>query len=310
MTGNSAAASGFADYSVFGLRVRSEVALPELLGAEGEAPADVTIEVGEIEERELQGTRGEFMLTIPEVGRYRISRGSHITIDPEPNVPERNVRVFLLGSAFGALLHQRGLLPLHANAVEIDGQAIAFMGASGGGKSTLAAWFHDHGYRVLADDVCVVRFDERGNPSVAPGLPRLRLWKDALDLLGRDAGTLSRSYISDEHEKFDLPIADSIAAVAQPSLAAVFLLDRGDEFSIVPLHGIEAAEAIFANTYRGEYLAKTSGHGQHWESAVRLVRSTPVYRATREWGLEKLEAQYSRLIAHAKKLAARSGDTR
>ena len=40
----------------------------------------------------------------------------------------------------------------------------------------------------------------------------------------------------------------------------------------MPLHGIEAADAVFANTYRGGYLAKTSGHKQHWESAVRLVR--------------------------------------
>ena len=79
------------------------------------------------------------------------------------NVPDANIRLYLLGSAMGVLLHQRGLLPLHANAVEIDGKAFAFMGASGSGKSTLAAWFHDHGYRIIADDVCAVRFETEGD---------------------------------------------------------------------------------------------------------------------------------------------------
>ena len=48
----------------------------------------------------------------PKVGRYRIEAGNRITVESEPGVPERNVRLFLLGSAFGVLLHQRGLLPV------------------------------------------------------------------------------------------------------------------------------------------------------------------------------------------------------
>ena len=68
----------------------------------------------------------------------------------------------------GAALHQRGILPLHANAVEIDHRAVAFMGASGAGKSTLAAWFHDQGYPILADDVCVIRADDGAARSPIP----------------------------------------------------------------------------------------------------------------------------------------------
>jgi hypothetical protein len=296
------------DYRVFGLRVRSEIELPELFRATGAAAPDVTIEQGSIpivtqgEDDGLNQVAGALVLVIPKVGRYRIENGDRITVESEPGVPARNVRLFLLGSAIGVLLHQRGLLPLHANAVDIGGRAIAFMGPSGAGKSTLAAWFHDAGFKVIADDVCVISFDLEGRPYTAPGLPRLRLWAEALQLMGRDLQGLNRSFLSDEHEKFDVPLDAASSACSQTALAAVYLLDRGGEFSIVPLRGIAAADAVFANTYRGGYLAKTRGQEQHWESAVRLVRGTPVFRASRQWDPTTLEEQCSRLLRHAREL--------
>src|SRR5690242_18684681 len=120
------------DYRVFGLRVRSSIALAELIPATGEGAADVVIDEGKVPEPEggsgLIPVAKGLVLVVPKVGRYRIQSGSSITVETHPGVPDRNVRLFLLGSAFGALLHQRGMLPLHANAIEIGGKAIAFMG--------------------------------------------------------------------------------------------------------------------------------------------------------------------------------------
>lgn len=298
----------FRDYAVFGLRIRSNLELPELFPASGAGVPDVTIELGSVpavtqgEDDGLNHVNGALVLVIPAIARYKIEAGNRITVESDPGVPERNVRLFLLGSAFGVLLHQRGLLPLHANAIEIGGRAAAFMGPSGAGKSTLAAWFHDAGFRVIADDVCVVSFGPEGCPYAAPGLPRLRLWAEALELMGRGSEGLNRSFLSDEHEKFDVRIDATSAAPAQIPLAAIYLLDRGSEFSIVPLRGIEAADAVFANTYRGEYLAKTSGQKQHLESAVRLVHGTPVFRAIRQWDPMALDKQCSGLLHHALQL--------
>lgn len=293
-------------YTVFGLTVRSDIPLPELFPAPEAGTPDVTIRTGQITDPEsppgLQASEDALLLTVPGVARYRIKGGREIVIEPDPCVPGRNVRLFLLGSAFGVLLHQRGLLPLHANAIDIDGKAVAFMGESGAGKSTVAAWFHDRGHSVVSDDVCVIGFDESQQPYAAPGLPRLRLWAEALALMGREPAGLFRSYIGEEDEKYDVPIDPELAARTHVPLAAIYLLERGAEFSIAPLHGVEAADAVFANTYRGEYLAKTSRQKQHWESAVRLVCGTPVFRAIRRWDLTALEEQCSRLLHHARKL--------
>ena len=304
------------DYQVFGLRVRSELALPELFASETADEPDVTIRAGAVSlpdarEPGLHVQNGALVLVVPEVARFRIEQGAAITVEPDRNVPDRNVRVYLLGSALGAILHQRGLLPLHANAVEIDGNAVAFMAPSGGGKSTLAAWFHDHGYRVIADDVCVVGFDADGIPYAAPGLPRLRLWAEALELMGREVSTYRRSYVGpDQVDKFDVPIDRAGAAQSHVRLAALYVLDRGEAPGIDRLKGVEAADAVFANTYRGAYLSATNGHKRHWESAVRLVQSTPVFRAVRKWDLSELDEQCSRLLDHARHVAASECESR
>src|SRR4051794_39651764 len=100
MTDGGAPPSEYRDYSVFGLRVRSNVALPELFPAPGAEAPDVTIELGPIpkvtrrEDDCLNHVNGALVLTIPEVGRYKIQAGNRITVECEPGAPERNVRLF------------------------------------------------------------------------------------------------------------------------------------------------------------------------------------------------------------------------
>jgi hypothetical protein len=298
------------DYTVFGLQVRSSLPLPELFPAPDCNAPDVTIELGSVPTPDNAGpginaANGALVLVIPDIGRFSISGGNSIIIDAEPGTPERNIRLYLLGSAFGALLHQRGLLPLHANALDVGGKAVAFMGASGAGKSTLAAWLHKHGHRMIADDVCVVGFDDSGLPYASPGLPRLRLWAEALELMGREREGLARSYVGDEeYDKFDLPIGPESAAFGETPLAAVYVLERGQEFSIEPLAGVDAAEAVFAHTYRGAYIHSVSGQRGHWAACIRLIRSIDVFRVKRVWGLEDIDRQVELILDHVRPMVS------
>jgi hypothetical protein len=292
------------DYMLFGLRIRSELELPELSSAQDHIEPDVWVRSATIPADPapagLSVHDGALMLTVDDVGRYRIASGSEIVVDPKPGVDPRNVRLFLLGSAFGALLHQRGLLPLHANAVEIEGKAVAFMGPSGAGKSTLAAWFHDQGYRVIADDVCVVSWDGHGS-RVSPGLPRLRLWAEAITATRRDANEFERSYAGDSpYEKYDVPL--DLAVTGSSPLAAVYVLARAERHRIEPLAGSAAAEAIFANTYRGAFVEAAGQHVPHWSASMALLRSTPVFAVERRWGFDVFEAELAAILRHAREV--------
>jgi hypothetical protein len=128
------------------------------------------------------------VLLVPEVGRFRISGGRDILVQPDPGASARNVRCFLLGSALGrGAARSARAVPLHANAIVVDGRAIAFMGHPGAGKSTMAGWFHDRGYQFLPTTSASSTTGQGGELLAHPGLPRLRLWREALEASGRTA---------------------------------------------------------------------------------------------------------------------------
>lgn len=241
------AAADFHDYSLFGLKVRSAIPIPELISSQWSGRPDVSISQAALDPRGTQSGYNvigeEILLDIPRVARFSITGGNSIRVDPVAGAPARNVRLYLLGSGIGALLHQRRLLPLHANAIAIDGKAIAFMGKSGAGKSTLAAWFHDEGYQVISDDICVVSAGDGIQPRVFPGIPRLRLWQDALEASGRRTDDFERSYVDDSPwNKFDVPVHSLDGANEPLDLLGLYLLDKGDVVEFSPLSGVEAAE--------------------------------------------------------------------
>lgn len=297
----------FPVYSVFGLVVASEIVLAELEPAPPGAAADAVVRYGPVDAPQAiagYSPAGDAtLLTVPKVGRYRISQGSEIVVDPAPGASERNVRLFLLGSAFGALLHQRGLLPLHANAIEIEGRAFAFSGHSGAGKSTMAAWFHDRGYRILSDDVCVIGFDGGGRALAYPGIPRLRLWREALEASGRETGGLHRSF--DDLDKWDVP-TDRVTPLAPVPIAGIYLLRKaeegGSDAGVTRLTGVDAVETLVSNTYRGGYLRTIGRTGEHLGACLRIARAVPVFRADRLWGFDRFEDQARQLEAHARGL--------
>jgi hypothetical protein len=289
-----------AKYAVFGLVLESELALPELVPASPDAAADVAIRFGAAGSDHLI-TPDEVNLFIPKVGGYRVRDGREIMIQPQDGASERNIRLFLLGSALGAIIHQRGLLPLHANAIEIAGRAVAFMGHSGAGKSTMAAWFLDRGHRILADDVCVVVPDAQGRPLAYPGIPRLRLWREALEQSGRGTDGLELAF--DDMDKFNLPTPRASRSGPIP-LSHVYLLEKAEERGpeIEPLAGVAAVNALVANTYRGGYLARMGGTRRHLFACLELARKVPLFGARRVWGFDNYDAQATRLEAHAREI--------
>jgi hypothetical protein len=302
-------------YIAFGLRIASEMPLRGVHRANGlPQPADVTIRSGAMP-ISCSGLasgltvlgRSTAILNIPEVGRYWIKSGREIIVEPSTGVSERNLRLYLLGSAMGAILHQRGILPLHANAIAINGRAVAFSGHSGAGKSTLAAWFHDRGYRLITDDVCAVTFDPDGRPIAQGGLPRLRLREDALIASGRTSVDFELSY--DGMDKYDVPTTSCPSGSAVP-LAAVYLLGRADDTNgpthrIQRLMGVEAVDALVANTYRGAFTQQMGTVQQNLAACLTVARAVPVFRAERIWSFQHFDQQAHKLEQHALEMVAR-----
>lgn len=295
-------------YSLFGLQIESDLELPELLPGSADLAPDVRIEVGDASvngqlEPGLHRVGGDALLVVAETARYFVAGGCRIVVEPQEGASTRNVRLFLLGSAFGLLLHQRRMLPLHANAVEIDGRIVAFMGGSGAGKSTLAAWFSDRGFPLIADDVAVVDF-EGDTPIIHPGLPRLRLWKMVIEATGRDPSDYPLSVEGDAgYDKRDVLLPQAKIASQPGALRAIVELSRTGPL-IEPLRGAAAAEAIMSHTYRGEYVKALQTAREHWLMCMKLVVAVPVYRACIDFNLGQLDQSYEPLLRKVRELLA------
>jgi len=297
-------------YTVFGLTLQSDIVLPELFSAGPGAMPDVTVRYDAVDPDtlgeaarvgpQLWVSPERFILEIPRVARFEVAQGTEIRVDPAPGVDAESVRLFLLGSAFGALLFQRGHLVLHGNAIKIDGRCMICVGASGAGKSTLAAAFARRGYPVLADDVVPVD----ANAAALPGLPRIKLWQDAAEWLGIETAGLRR--IRPDMAKFNMPLAEDDRAVSAPApIRWIYILGQDvtlEDVRIVPIHGMARFGPLRNNTYRVRYLQGMKLGPVHLERCGALAGQVHLARVTRPDVAEpeqaaRVDALVDRLLA-------------
>lgn len=227
----------------------------------------------------LQMARGDLRLIVNDIGRFRITDGDRIAWQREDDsVSDQDIRTFLLGSAVGALLIQRGLLVLHGNALEKNGQAIVCMGHSGAGKSTLAYALMQQGWRLLADDL--VAITPQG--CVLPGIPRIKLWHDAAKAFGLDPEALP-PIRQGMHKYLLMGEAVHRAEEAVP-LAALYLIHqrRNDEqdpedTSITLINSQKVAALRLRNqAFRPRFVRGLGQEGPNFMALARLQSSVPL----------------------------------
>lgn len=278
-------------YYIFGLNISSIIPLPAtpVLHPHLVAAPDVVIAYGKTPDAlanpRIKGVRfqagpGEFLLRVDGIARYYVQDGRSITIMPEDDVGEDDILLFLMGSAMGALLHQRKVLVLHAGAIDVDGESVIFTGPSGIGKSTLAAGFYQRGYPFLADDVCAIA-TLNGRPAVIPGFPRLKLWADVLKKLKTDKNELKSVRWGKDLEKYFLPL-DGIQDAPVP-IKSVFVLETTNtgKMEITELKAAEKIDPLIGNTYRMRFLQGLGGKKEHFQQCAAVAAKSDVYRTVR-----------------------------
>lgn len=268
----------------FGLRIDSALELPQLLPGDSSTPADATIEFGEVPEHlpeaiasgvRFDSAPGQLLLRVDGVARYLITDGQRIVIERDPAAGDDDIRVFLLGSAFGALLHQRQDLVLHGSAIDWDGEAVVFMGHSGVGKSTTATAFRRRGHAVLTDDLCVVRAGPDGRMYAYPGFPQCKLWLDSLEKLDFSPDELTR--IRQQIEKRAVPLGEDFSTTPLPVKKIYLLRTHNKEGIEINLsEGPQKFNVLKNNTYRFGYLAGIDGKTGHFQSALKLAQQAPL----------------------------------
>jgi hypothetical protein len=213
-----------------------------------------------------------------DLGEFLVSvDGRQITCRKLPEAAMESFQVYLLGQALAFALVKQGFEPLHATTMEVHGRAVAFLGKSGFGKSSLAACFLENGHALVTDDMLILQ--ESGDGHVAhPGPNRIKVFPGiARRFLGNRANGVP---MNSDTKKLVIPIGRGSCFDPVP-LARVYALCGPHEvrhkgaIRIEPLTPREAFISVVANTFNYDLTGGDRLQRQA-DAAIRLVRSVPV----------------------------------
>lgn len=133
----------------------------------------------------------DYLLRFPGIVDFEVSAdGLGLLSHAVPGIRDDTVEHLYINQVLPLALSRQGKLVFHASAVEAADGAIAFMGVSGRGKSTLAASFAGSGLRFLTDDGLLLENSVDGY-LVQPSHPSIRLWDDSRQALIHETATLA-----------------------------------------------------------------------------------------------------------------------
>lgn len=294
------------DYFISGLRVSSDVRLPSAIPApESTGVPDVVIcegavpdllndaeHFGAIVQIAADSVRFDYAGTM----KVLVENGCRITVQRYNGAVEGDVVLLLLGTTFAILLQQRGRVVLHASAVAAGDRAMLFCGASGAGKSTMAALLSRRGYPLLNDDVCNLSRTDDGRYVVYPDGRMLKLWSQSLDHLQVHAPEHLR--IRTDAEKFY--VAPESVDLTPRVIGGVYILDalpEGEPPLLSRLSTAEAVSELTANAYRPSLVQAMKMQKEYFNASASIVRSGGVFRLSRAKEFSQADAVLDLLIA-------------
>ena len=244
----------------------------------GEAPfREWTLPDGTLWTR-FHRTPGGYLLRFPEHADFTVSAdGLEVAAYPVRGASRQTIEHLYLNQVLPLALSRQCMLVLHASAVEIGRHAVAFLGLSGRGKSTLAASFSTNGHRFLTDDG--LQLEKNGDAYVAqPSHPSIRLWDDSRQALvpvsAKAAPAVAYTPKSRVLADHDVAFCDA----ARP-LSCIYFLGEGktDAVEISPIGGRDAMIEVVRHTFLLDIEAQDMLR-HHFAQLTELVQTLRFFR--------------------------------
>ena len=218
-----------------------------------------------------------YLLRFPGLADFAVSAdGEHVTAWPTAESDSDTVEHLYINQLVPLALSRQGRPTFHASVVTVPGGAIAFLGETGYGKSTLAASYALDDSRFLTDDALIIEETPEGC-TVHPGHASLRLWQDSVDALieSESLESVRVSYST----KARLLAGDALAYSDDPQhLLAAFVLGEGDidGVCINDLSGVARYMAWLRNSFLLD-IQDRDMLAQHFEWTHRISDHIPTF---------------------------------
>lgn len=290
------------NYRIFGINVASEFNLPQLMSTEGET--EVLIQNGKVPDTIpdavakadfFQASKSELIFSVKNVGRYYIRQGKNIIIEPASGHSEQLLSLYLLGSAMGALLFQRGVVPVHGSAVVVKNKSIIITGGSGAGKSSLTLAFRKRGFPFLTDDIAALKRDEDGWVYVQPAYPQQKLWRDCIENVGEDATDLEQ--INTDKSKYFFPACSGFceSPVRLGTICEIVPSDC-DHVELQVISGVEKLNILMKNVYRYQVSGFFWSGEEVFSKCLDIANKVDVFRLVRPVNQFSVEEQVDLIL--------------
>ena len=300
-------------YAAHGLCIASDFAVPWLPAGPDRAP-DVTVRRGAVPAVSAnqfvfwEASPGAFHLEVDGLARFRVTGGTDILVEPVGE-DEHALAVALVGSPLAVCLQQRGVLTLHASALDTAAGAVLFLGHPGAGKSTLLAALVERGYAMLADDLTGVFGGPRGQPRALPAFPCVRLWMDTLDMFALGERT-AYCRVRPGMDKYLLPV-DRVCNRPRNVRAAYVLVPHNLE--AIELRRVGPGDAVARlalHTYQRGFLRGLGLQAGHFSAITALAGRVPVADLTRPRHVRCIAALADRVERDVRRLTREARDAR
>ncbi|WPZ37252.1 hypothetical protein T8K17_25570 (plasmid) [Thalassobaculum sp. OXR-137] len=296
-------------YLIAEQRWRSAIPLPGFVPLEDDcgSVADVVVEHGEVpmglaeaeyRTRHLQVRRRDGLVLLrPPLGPRYLVGGGRIVVEAADDRDVALAGSALVSTLFGILCHQRGLLPLQANGVVVGDSAVLIAGASGVGKSTLAASLALEGFAPIADGVVPVDLDARQGPVALPTTERLRLWPETVAGLGLDEAAIDFPTEGTLRRSWDPGLK---AGLGQRPVAALYVVlpQRRADPDLAQLSGSKKVGLVAEVSYRPLLQRALGSHPTGFPIQMALGRHVPIHYFALPSRYERLPDAYRLLYRH------------
>ena len=218
-----------------------------------------------------------YLLRFPGLADFEVSEdGNEVKAYPAKATDDVTVEHLYTNQVRPLALSRQGRPSFHASVVTVPGGAVAFLGKTGMGKSTLAASFALEESEFLTDDSLIV--DETDGIRAIPSHASLRLWKDSMEALVGDDRGQAPSY-TNYSSKARILAGDAFSHREEPlPLLAALLLEWEDasEVTVCALTGAERHMAWVENSFLLDIEDRLL-LAEHFDWTHRIAQRVPTF---------------------------------
>ena len=229
--------------------------------------------------------------SIPSIAQYYIEGKKRVTIEVSEN-KNRAAQLFFLDTILPILLIKNEKFAVHASAVKTKNGVFLFTAPRGAGKSTIAASLVMSGAKVISDDICILKWDNKSGKFITKCYhPHVQVWKNVLPVLGKSAKSLKINQVRKGILKFDLDFSKYSYKKYHEVAGIISIVPINEELELVheKLTGmakINLSRNIIHTSQVSQYIAS---HKQLFEYSANIAKNLDLHiiKRSRLTGVKK-----------------------